>query len=315
MEYQITKKDKIIIKNFKNFINEEKPIIPIYQREFIEERINYFYNIIIKYVIKNKEEELKDYPVPFLNMIYCSKYENKVYILDGQHRYKAYLQYYNETQKDFNIIINVKECYSIDEIKEYFKELNNNFISENLVLEDNKIEKAKEIKLYMKLKYNKHLSNSEVPRYPNINLDSFCNYLINTFSDLTTNIIFEKMEMLNEEVKNYLREENNELYEQARRKQGFYLSYLFIKNENEQKRKKIPTSARHKLWRKYFNDKINGSCYVCNVDITIDNFHAGHIISVRNGGSNNINNLKVICSLCNLSMGFLNLEIFKDKYF
>jgi 5-methylcytosine-specific restriction endonuclease McrA len=88
-----------------------------------------------------------------------------------------------------------------------------------------------------------------------------------------------------------------------------------MKSENEQKRKKIPTSVRNRLWRRYYPESINGKCYVCKTDITIDNFHAGHILSVRNGGSDNIENLKITCSLCNLSMGIQNLEEFKIKYF
>jgi len=54
---------------------------------------------------------------------------------------------------------------------------------------------------------------------------------------------------------------------------------------------------------------------VCNSKITIKDFHAGHIQSVKDGGSNNINNLAPVCSGCNLSMGAQNLYLFRDKYF
>jgi 5-methylcytosine-specific restriction endonuclease McrA len=73
--------------------------------------------------------------------------------------------------------------------------------------------------------------------------------------------------------------------------------------------------GRYKLWKKNFPNSINGDCYVCKNDINIENFHAGHIISIKNGGNDNIDNLKIICSLCNLSMGIQNLEKFKEKYF
>lgn len=315
MEYKITEIDNIVIKNFKNFLEDDKPIIPIYQREFIEERINYFYNIIIKYIITKTVETLNKYPVPFLNMIYCCKYDNKIYILDGQHRYKAYYKYYNETKKDFNVVLNIKECITIDEIKEYFRELNNNYVLHNLILEDNDLEKAKEIKLYMKTKYNKHISNSENPRFPNINLDSLSNYILSRFNGISSNEMFEKMENLNIDIKNMLKEENIELYEQGRKKQDFYLAYLFTKSDLGIKRKKLPSSTRTNLWCLYNNTCMEGNCYVCNVPITLANFHAGHIKSVKNGGSDNINNLRPICSLCNLSMGTTDMEIFKQKYF
>jgi hypothetical protein len=313
MNFQITEKDKIIIINFNDFIKEYNPIIPMYQREFIEERVLYFYNKLIKYALSDKYS-IK-YPIPFLNMIYCSIFDKNVYILDGQHRFYAYKKYYTETKRDFNIVVNIKECDTSNEVKEYFQELNNNYVLHKLILEENDLEKAKEIKIYMKIKYGKHLSNSESPRYPNINLDQFCNYLLNNYKDITSKSMLQKMEELNEDIKKNLKNENYELYELAHKKQDFYLGYIFIKNENEQKRKKIPTTVRHKLWRNSFVNSTNGLCYVCKNDITIDNFHAGHIISVRNGGNDNIDNLKIVCPLCNLSMGIQNLEEFKKKYF
>lgn len=313
MNYQITEQDKIIIKNFKSFIEDDKPIIPLYQREFIEERVNYFYNKIIQYALSEKYSI--NYPIPFFNMIYCTLYEKTLYILDGQHRFYAYEKYHRETKRDFNIVLNVKSCNTLDEVKEYFRELNNNFVLHNLILKEDDLEKAKEIKTYIRIKYGKHVSNAESPRYPNINLDQFCNYLINIYQNVTANNILKKMEEMNNEKKKELKDSNVELYEMAHKKQGFYLGYIFMKSENEQKRKKIPTSVRNRLWRRYYPESINGKCYVCKTDITIDNFHAGHIVSIRNGGSDNIENLKITCSLCNLSMGIQNLEEFKIKYF
>jgi DNA repair exonuclease SbcCD ATPase subunit len=77
----------------------------------------------------------------------------------------------------------------------------------------------------------------------------------------------------------------------------------------------IPKAVRDKLWRDNFNDNPNGKCYVCKETVTYGNFHAGHIISVKDGGTHNINNLRVTCQLCNTSMGSQNLEEFKRNYF
>jgi hypothetical protein len=313
MNFQITEKDKIKIINFADFLNDYKPIIPLYQREFIEERINYFYNKIIEYVSSDKYS-IK-YPIPFLNIIYCSTFNQSLYILDGQHRFYAYQKYYKETNRNFNILINIKECETSYEVREYFQELNNHYILHKLILEEDDLEKAKEIKLYMKIKYSKHLSNSESPRYPNINLDQFCNYLLQNYKDKSSKTILHIMEELNDSKKEELKNENIQLYELANKKQGLYLGYIFMKNENGQKRKNIPKTVRYKLWKKYFPNSINGDCYVCKNDINIENFHAGHRISIKNGGNDNIDNLKIICSLCNLSMGIKNLEEFKERYF
>ena len=40
-----------------------------------------------------------------------------------------------------------------------------------------------------------------------------------------------------------------------------------------------------------------------------------YIVSVDNGGTDNIDNLKPICATCNKSMGTENLEEFKNKHF
>jgi 5-methylcytosine-specific restriction endonuclease McrA len=80
-------------------------------------------------------------------------------------------------------------------------------------------------------------------------------------------------------------------------------------------KKNIPKTVRDKLWYDNFNDNPNGKCYVCNRIVMYSNFHAGHVISSKHGGNNNINNLRVTCQLCNTSMGSQNLEEFKTMYF
>jgi 5-methylcytosine-specific restriction endonuclease McrA len=84
---------------------------------------------------------------------------------------------------------------------------------------------------------------------------------------------------------------------------------------NDKIKRNIPKTVRDKLWRNNFNENPNGKCYVCNETVTYGNFHAGHIISIKGGGDNNINNLRVTCQLCNTSMGSQNLEEFKKEYF
>ncbi len=311
MEYQITKKDNLIITTFSHFLSQYNPQIPLFQREFIEERIAYFFNKIIDHIIKNNENS----SLPFLNLIHIANYENKCYILDGQHRFFAYKKYYDTYKTDFDIFFCKKDCATIQEVKEYFIDLNNNYQLHDLILDENDLDKSNEIKRYLKTKYSKHLSNSETPRYPNVNLDQITKHFLIHNKELSSKAILEKIEALNTEIESNLKENNHELYEQAFKKQKFYIAYIFIKTECENKRKHIPKTLRHKLWRSTFDDKMNGYCYVCTAPLNIENFHAGHILSVKNGGDTNINNLKVICSLCNLSMGSRNLEEFKEKYF
>ena len=79
------------------------------------------------------------------------------------------------------------------------------------------------------------------------------------------------------------------------------------------KRITIPKSVKDQLWDNIFTSKAGeGICYVCSKTINSKKFDCGHIIAVSNGGSNDISNLKPICSSCNKSIGTKNMEEFKN---
>lgn len=300
INFDITSKDKIIIKDFESFIKDENPQIPFYQREFIDERVIFFYNKILE----NNE-------IPFLSMLYLAKYLDKNYILDGQHRFYAYKSYYDKTKINFNICFNIKYCDNESDVKTYFRDLNNNYYLHNLILNDDDMDKAKEIKKYLKDKYSTQISKSESPKFPNFNLDQVCNYFLEIFKHTPGNEILHKIEFLNLSISNSLEVNDIDSYNKAFNKQKFFIGYIFIKKN---KINKISASLRSCVWRKVYNNSNNGNCYVCNIEIHYENYHASHIISIKNGGLTNIHNLKICCSICNLSMGTKNLEDFKKGF-
>jgi len=82
------------------------------------------------------------------------------------------------------------------------------------------------------------------------------------------------------------------------------------------KRKTIPKAVKITLWNKYFGeDHAKGTCNVCQREIKMTEFDAGHIVAVANGGSDNLDNLAPVCGTCNKSMGTQNLQEFKTVYF
>lgn len=82
------------------------------------------------------------------------------------------------------------------------------------------------------------------------------------------------------------------------------------------KRVSVPKTLKIELWNlKIEKDIGTGKCGVCRRDLDSKNFEAGHIISVKNGGETNLENLLPICSCCNKSMSTENLDDFKKKYF
>lgn len=287
---------------FSEFL-KKKPDIPQCQRSYTDERVNYFYNQLINNQINGI--------FPYIGILHCSLYTQngvtKNYIVDGQHRFYAYKKYYETFKKDFSINYIVKTCLSKNDVTTFFKSLNDNYNPHELILDN--LDKAELVKNYIKTKYDKHISHSETPRYPNVNIDQITKYIIDTFEN--SDDIVQDLENLNEDICSLIK--NDPKFE--KNKQGLYLGYIFIKTEIENKRKKIPVTVRHTLWGKYFGEYIFGNCYVCSKKIDNSNFHAGHITSAKNGGTDNISNLLPICSCCNLSMTTQNIKEFKSKYF
>jgi hypothetical protein len=80
------------------------------------------------------------------------------------------------------------------------------------------------------------------------------------------------------------------------------------------KRQKIPLLTRQKVWEKRCGNLLIGECYVCSHKIKYDQYHCGHIISVKDGGTNSVDNLEPICAGCNLDMGSMNLHVYKKLF-
>ncbi len=89
--------------------------------------------------------------------------------------------------------------------------------------------------------------------------------------------------------------------------------------EDEQKKRKkqaIPKNVRTIVWNTYIGeDIIKHRCVCCKkVVISNTNFEVGHVISEKQGGTHEINNLRPICFACNHSMGVENMIDFVVKY-
>jgi 5-methylcytosine-specific restriction endonuclease McrA len=85
-----------------------------------------------------------------------------------------------------------------------------------------------------------------------------------------------------------------------------------ILREKEPGKKNVKKSIRDLVWDHYIGEDImKHNCFCCKrVKITIREFHAGHIKSVKDGGGNEVENLRPICHRCNLSMGAQNMVDF-----
>ena len=88
------------------------------------------------------------------------------------------------------------------------------------------------------------------------------------------------------------------------------------KEELKKKKQSIPKQVRLIVWNHYIGeDIIKHKCLCCKkVIITNTNFDVGHVLSEKNGGTHEINNLRPICGACNHSMGTENMVDFVVKY-
>ena len=84
------------------------------------------------------------------------------------------------------------------------------------------------------------------------------------------------------------------------------------------RRRKTPIrkALRVAVWKLHFGAAGTGKCLACNVEnIDCFNFECGHIIAESKGGATNQDNLRPICSVCNKSMGTMNMAEFVKKFF
>jgi hypothetical protein len=80
---------------------------------------------------------------------------------------------------------------------------------------------------------------------------------------------------------------------------------------------KIKPSKRRLVWKTYIG-MAHGEvpCLCCksnNIDML--NFHCGHVVSDAEGGTTELSNLRPICSVCNSSMGSMNMKVFAKEQF
>jgi 5-methylcytosine-specific restriction endonuclease McrA len=113
-------------------------------------------------------------------------------------------------------------------------------------------------------------------------------------------------------------EESKRLLEEDERKKAEEEKKRIEEEKKEAKKKKqsIPKNVRIIVWNHYIGeDIIKHKCLCCKkITISNTNFEVGHVLSEKNGGTHEINNLRPICFACNHSMGPENMIDFVVKF-
>ena len=86
--------------------------------------------------------------------------------------------------------------------------------------------------------------------------------------------------------------------------------------EDKKKKQSIPKNVRVIIWNHYIGEDIIKHKCLCCKKVTISNttFDVGHVLSEKNGGTHEINNLRPICFACNHSMGSEKMIDFVVKF-
>jgi 5-methylcytosine-specific restriction endonuclease McrA len=178
---------------------------------------------------------------------------------------------------------------------------------------NSEVEKYLSLSNKEKLKFlqNIDLSNGNQYYYSLMNLPKNSTYIDTLINDKCRGFIASKKKLYEQLI--------NSVDETPIISQSIENSSLFESNVKvykiKSKREKVPSTVRNALWKDYFGQSIQGVCQCCKrEDITMANFEAGHIISVKDGGENQLSNLKPVCSQCNKSMGSTNMDNFIKKH-
>jgi 5-methylcytosine-specific restriction endonuclease McrA len=137
--------------------------------------------------------------------------------------------------------------------------------------------------------------------------------------------LLEQLAKQREEIETKMQDELKKQEEEVRRKQEEDEKQRQEEEEEKKKREKeeakkkkqsIPKNVRVIVWNHYIGeDIIRHRCLCCKkVLISNTNFEVGHVLSEKNGGTHEINNLRPICFACNHSMGAENMIEFVVKY-
>ena len=282
-----------------------------------------------------------------INFHFCHS-DKKYYLVDGQHRYLSITELVSELE-DFKVVIEIVEIDKPDDLVENYNLINKNTplpeLSENINKLTHKI-----VFQYFEDKFSMAWKSSASPRRPYLNKNHFqeaISYLMEQIKVDDHNKMIKLIEEHNKRVSKWdlNRIGNMKVLKNPQKtfnlcgEIGCYLGlfphtsdefhYRWVSDiirietgiEKKSKIKKIkraiPKQLRKDLWNKYVGENIGATnCLVCNREkISQMGFVVGHILAESHGGKNTIDNLRPICSGCNLSMATRNMMEYTEEYY
>jgi hypothetical protein len=314
--------NKLSFKLIKNLIDNNLLIKPPFQTDLDEDKVKEMVNSYL----------LNPSYLIFKNKIIIAVINNeKLYLIDGQHRLQMAYELYSNYNKDDMLYF----CYFFvnndDDMKKLFYEINKDSYKNQqyVVLDDFKLNLYDFTKMFLEKKYSILFSKKKNINKNIYSISEFLQILLqNKYFDKFNNIdeIINNLEIKNNKFyklisyRDYFIEDNKLFYVDehdsinqhfiASLKNNNFIKYLLDDtvipdHKFKYKKQKIPPKLRIEVWRKEFGNLDDGNCPLCNklINNEKNGFHCSHIISEANGGKTDINNLRPLCEKCNIKMG------------
>jgi hypothetical protein len=280
-------------------------------------------------------------------------------LVDGQHRLEMIKQIYEENKSSDSILIAIINIESKEELDDLFLEINTDSskcIYKHLTIFDKQI--------YEDLKKKINEDNSLIPLKKSVYTSTvytttqFVSHLIynqiiekvreqylidNTAESLLNFLKIKEKDFFNL-FKYDSKKLDNEKFKNDEIKQINAKSCMFIKNNNFldwildsdiepdhdfNSRPPIPLKLKKEVWTETYKKEKSHHCPIvgCPSIMTekeTDTWHCGHVISHKNKGHTEVNNLRPICPHCNRKMNYRNWDewenehinkLINDKYF
>lgn len=272
-------------------------------------------------------------------------------ILDGQHRYTCLKKLFETYPDCGDILVQVKLYTGPDEyLRDIYTFINSNKKVE-MYRNIDTTTIYNEVQRFFRDKYPSYLSTSNKPQVPRVNIDRIASELdkrdiVSKLNITDSDTLIDYIKDINEyyqsvadsEWRNWKIKGYDRISDMGSGKKlmlGLYPNFEWmdrmIKKHQDKieyrtmvphkmhtppkpnsSKKVIPVSKRDAVWNKRNPNGLNGLCYTCGDELQYKNFHVSHIVASALGGSDEISNLEPCCQSCNLNMGTMNLNDYRN---
>lgn len=258
--------------------------------------------------------------------------DGSYHLVDGQHRYIALFNLWKETDHSQEVCVNFVQVESLTAMEELFRIINDT-VPVSDIPQGVRRKDVNQVVQYFTERYPTIFRNTKTGsvQRPNINRTLFEEKVAVLYQVYPSNLI-EKLVELNRKLSNQTlmdfavtrkdKRENLDTFRKKAIEKGGLFFGMYPKLECLDRLLNLPFVAprqalnpalRQLIWNMFYPDQKEGECLFCNEKITIKTCHMAHDVAHARGGPETKENLYPCCGTCNLSMGQLTYEQFREK--